>query len=105
MKLLSKLFWRIIMPLLLALVLTFVGLLGAGGGAGSLLHGHSMRFYGNIWHRNLYLFTFAIFLIVVFANELRITLKWGKEAEEFESELKEDEVEEEHRRRLDAGQV
>jgi len=93
------------MPLLLALVLTFVGLLGAGGGAGSLFHGTSMRFYGNIQERDLFLCIFAVFLVMGFANELRITLKWGKEAEEFESELKEDEVEEEHRRRLDAGQV
>jgi len=93
------------MPLLLALVLTFVGLLGASGGAGSLFHGTSMRFYGNIRDRDLFLCIFAVFLVVGFANELRITLKWGKEAEEFESELKEDKVEEEHRRRLDERQA
>ncbi|HKV94502.1 MAG TPA: hypothetical protein VJW20_18290 [Candidatus Angelobacter sp.] len=93
------------MPLLLALVLTFMGLLEAGGGAGSLFHGHSMRFYGNIRERDLFLCIFAVFLVVGFANELRITLKWGKEAEEFESELKEDKAEEEHRRRLHERQV
>jgi hypothetical protein len=98
-KLLSKLFWRIVMPLLLATVLTLVGLLAVSEGAGGHLHGRSMRFYGSIWDHNLYLWILGIFLVVGCANELRITLRWGKEAEEFESDLKKQELEDEHCRR------
>jgi hypothetical protein len=101
-RLLAKLFWRILVPFMLAAVLTFVGLLGSGGAAGSLFRGHSMRFYGNIRDRDLYLCIFTLFLVVGFANELRITLGWGKEAEEFEAEVKEaDEIEEERHREPD----
>jgi hypothetical protein len=86
------------MPLCLALALTFVGLLAASGGAG-IFHGSSPSFRVYPWNRYFYLCLFAVFLIVGFANELRITLKWGKEAEDFEEELKEaDEMEKERRR-------
>jgi len=77
------------MPLLLALVLTFVGLLGAGGGAGSLFHGTSMRFYGNIQERDLFLCIFAVFSRGGLCQRIENYSEWGKEAEEFESELKE----------------
>lgn len=83
---------------MLALVLTFAVILGAGGGF--RIGGRRILFHVNVWDRNFYLCLFAAFLIVLFANELRTTLRWGKEAEEFESELKEDEVEEERRHRI-----
>ena len=100
MKVLSFLFWRILLPFVLALLLTLAGLMATGGGAGvfggygpgSPLHDARMSYF--------LLCLLAVFIIVMFVNELRITLKWGKEAEEFETELKEaDEMEEERRRR------
>ena len=97
MKLLSWLFWRILLPFVLALGLTFIAIVEIGGGAGSF-HGigRSSLIHGHGWEGRFFIYVFAVFLIVTFANELRMTLKWGKEAEEFESELKEaDAIEEE----------
>jgi uncharacterized membrane protein YhaH (DUF805 family) len=98
-KLLSWLFWRILLPFVLALVLTFAAILGAS--RGFRIGGPRSLFHVNAWDRNFYLCLFAVFLIVLFANELRTALRWGKEAEEFESELKEDEVEVGRRRGSD----
>lgn len=98
-KLLSFLFWRILLPFVLALLLTFAGLMGTGGGAGILGDNWPGSPVHDAWNHYFYLL-FAVFIVVMFVNELRITLKWGKEAEEFETELKEaDEIEEERRRR------
>ncbi len=94
----SRLFWRIILPFILALVIALsqmmemLGRRGGGGGfpsdSGSLLWAH---------------ISFCILVIsfcVFFGIALRNTLHWGKEAEEFECELKEaDEIEKERRRR------
>jgi hypothetical protein len=89
LKILTKAFWRIILPLLGALILASVRILGlygrpprssVGSGAGLIIDG-------------------IIFLALVVVS-LRNTLKWGKEAEGYEECLKEEEeIEKERRRR------
>lgn len=93
MKLLAKLFWRIILPFFLALVLTFIELFGRPGGGGGATAPDD-------WSRYVILCLYTLLALASFATGLRNTLSWGKEAEEFESHLKEaDEFEKERRRR------
>jgi hypothetical protein len=88
-RILGKLFWRIILPFILALVITIVAVMDMNGrirvgffrGAGSL--------YGSA----------ALFCVLLAVSFWR-TLGWGKEAEDFESHLNNaEEVERERRRR------
>ncbi|HET9365136.1 MAG TPA: hypothetical protein VFP71_09035 [Candidatus Angelobacter sp.] len=81
------------MPLLLALILTTIEIFGRPGGRGSEIHLHS-------WASYIFVGLYTLLAIVSFAIAFRNTLRWGKEAEEFESELKEaDKIEKERRRR------
>lgn len=92
MKLLAKLFWRIIMPFCLALILTAIEIFGRPGG-GSGIHSHN-------WASEVLACLYILLAIISFATAFRNTLRWGKEAEGFESALKEaDEIEKERRRR------
>lgn len=95
MRLLSKLFWRIILPFCLALTLTAIEILGRSGGRGSGIHFHN-------WASEVLAYLSILLAVISFAIAFRNALRWGKEAEEFESELKEaDEIEKERRRRAD----
>ncbi|HEY2915328.1 MAG TPA: hypothetical protein VGK21_18330 [Candidatus Angelobacter sp.] len=95
MRLLSKLFWRIIVPFCLALILTAVEIFGRPGGGGGGIHFHN-------WASEILAFLYILLAVISFAVTFRNTLRWGKEAEEFESELREaDEIEKERRRRAD----
>ena len=81
------------MPLLMTLVLTTIEIFGRPGGRGSGIHLHS-------WASYIFVGLYTLLAIVSFAIAFRNTLRWGKEAEEFESELKEaDKIEKERRRR------
>jgi hypothetical protein len=81
-RILAKFFWRIILPFILALLIAAVAVMEAsgrvrggfsgGGGGGSLFHGVGF----------LYI-TAALFCEMVGLAFWR-TLRWGKEAEEFE---------------------
>ena len=93
MKILAKLFWRIIVPLMLALLLTIAGFFEFSGG-----HSRS-RFASDDLGQHVYFWVIGIVLVASFATVLRNTLTWGKEADEFESELKEADAIEEARRR------
>jgi hypothetical protein len=88
-----RLFWRILLPFVLALVIAVMQMMemdGRGGGGG----------HSSIFDRRLLLCIDLIFFCVLFGTALWNTLRWGKEAEEFESELKEaGETEKERRRR------
>jgi hypothetical protein len=94
MKLLAKFFWRIVLPFLLALataIWEFLPSSGAGRGipsGGSDLAHHVVA--------GLYAAIFCASFGIAFRNSLR----WGKEAEGYESHLKDaDEIEKERRRR------
>jgi hypothetical protein len=90
-KLLAKLFWRIIVPFCLALILTAIEVFGRPGGRGAP---------SPSWASHVLACMYILLAVVSFAIAFRNTLLWGKEAEEFESELKEaDEIEKERRRR------
>jgi uncharacterized membrane protein len=95
---LTKLFWRIILPFCLALILTAIEIIGrpgtrVGGGGGTHFHN---------WASEVLAYLFILLAVTSFVIAFRNTLRWGKEAEEFESELKEaDEIEKERRRRAD----
>jgi hypothetical protein len=90
-----KIFWRLILPVILAAVLA-VGLtfevIGRGSGR---FHG-----FGPPWFRGVggvYLMG-GIFVFFLVAS-LWKTLHWGKESEEYAELLKEEEADEEKRRR------
>lgn len=87
----SKLLWRIALPFVLAFVIAVVQILEMEG-----------RLSRSFFPVRISLFGGAILFCVFFGIALRNALHWGKEAEEFESELKEaDEIEKERRRRAD----
>lgn len=75
----AKLFWRIILPFLLALLIAAITVMEASG---RFRVGHSG--VGGIGF--LYC-TVALFCLLV-GISFWSTLRWGKEAEEFESHLK-----------------
>lgn len=88
---LSKLFWRIILPFIMALVIVVISDL-----AMQRLFRHSLL--PALGYRST-LYLNAIFFCVVFSATLYNTLHWGKEAEDFEAELNaEDKPEAEQRR-------
>lgn len=98
MRFLSKLFFRLILPTLLALALSIVWIFFALG--------QSRRgFYGWEWgwpsshivSRIVGIVAAAIFLIV-FAINFGMALKWGKEADEYAGLLEEEEADEMKRR-------
>jgi hypothetical protein len=88
LKILAKAFWRIILPLIAALILATVRMLDLYGRSNGLgLTGGSLIVDG------------VIFLALIGVS-FRNTLKWGKEAEDYEECLKEEEeIEKERRRR------
>ena len=89
-KILSKIFWRIILPFILALVIAIAAVMEASGRFrwGSSGGGGAGFFY----------VTVALFCVLVGLAFWR-TLRWGKEAEDFESHMKDaDEIEGERRR-------
>ena len=95
-SLVLRLFWRIVLPFVLALVIAvseIMELLGRRGGGGCCPSGPESLLWAQI------LFVVIIFC-VLFGIAFWNTLHWGKEAEQFEAELKEaDEIEKERRRR------
>lgn len=91
LNILSKIFWRLVLPIVLALLFAIAWMLEFTGRASRSLGGGGsiVGLYVNA----------ALFLACVVVG-LWNTLRWGKEAEEFETELKEaDEIEKERRRK------
>lgn len=86
----ARLFWRIIVPFVVAFVQAVVWVLfGRIPGFGFSLRAPNISVYVSAA-------TFGVCLVVALWN----TLRWGKEAEVYESELREaDEIEKERRRR------
>lgn len=87
----SKLFWRIVLPFIMALVIVVISDLA------------TQRFFRHgllpaLGHRST-LYLDAIFFCVVFSVIFYNTLHWGKEAEDFEAELQSEEKPETERRR------
>jgi len=86
-----KIFWRLILPLVMAVVLaagpTLVGLMG----------GRSWRH--SWWLQRDHLYLGAGIFVVLFVASLCQTLTWGKESEEYAARLQEEEAEEARRRR------
>lgn len=95
MKILAKFFWRIVLPFLLALATAIWEFLSSrGGGRGGVPSGSSDL------ERHLMAGLYAAIFCMSFGIAFRNSLRWGKEAEEYESRLKEaDEVERERQRR------
>jgi len=91
-KLLKKLFWRIIFPVALALVSAVVELLSKPWGRGfDLPHN---------WLGYSIALLYLVIPLVFFALALRNALRWAKESEGFELRLKDaDQFEKERRRR------
>ena len=95
MRFLTKIFWRFILPLILAALLTVIWLLDFAGRASRSFFG-----YGSGLGWRIFLFGDVAFFLIVFAIYLRITLNAAKEAEGYEERLKEAKrAEEEYRRR------
>jgi len=91
-KLLKKLFWRIIFPVALALVSAVVELLSKPWGRGLELP-HN-------WLGYSIALLYLVIPLVFFALALRNALRWAKESEGFELRLKDaDQFEKERRRR------
>lgn len=86
----SRLFWRIILPFVVAFIQAIVWVLfGRIPGFGFSLRAPNISVYVSAA-------TFVVCLVVALWN----TLRWGKEAEDFESHLKDaEEVERERQRR------
>jgi hypothetical protein len=98
LRIFAKVFWRVILPLILAIALATVRMLD--------LYGRSARHFGG--GPGLYPFpSFAVIFVVIEAAvflvlvgvSLRNTLKWAKEAEDYEECLREEERTESERRR------
>ena len=84
-----KAFWRIMLPSVLALVMAIAGVLEAEG-----------RLRQGFFPARGSLYGTAILFSVLFGVSLWNTIHWGKEAEEYESNLKEaDQIEKDRRRR------
>ena len=93
MRLLAKFFWRIVLPFLLALATAIWEFLPASRGGGILNVGNDLE-HGVVI--GLYAAIFCASFGIAFRNSLR----WGKEAEGYESHLKDaDAIEKERRRR------
>jgi len=90
-RILAKLFWRIILPFILAAVIAVIEVMEASGRA-------RVGFSGGGGGGFVYV-TVALFCVLVGISFWN-TLRWGKEAEDFESHLNDaDEIERERRRR------
>jgi low affinity Fe/Cu permease len=86
----SRLFWRIILPFVLAFAQAIVW----------VLFGRIPTFGISPRSSNINVYVSAATFVVCLVVALWNTLRWGKEAETFESEIKEeDEIEKERRRR------
>jgi hypothetical protein len=99
LKILSKIFWRLVVPFVFAFILAIAWMLEFTGHTQSGF----FRTGGSIvdplpYHIGLYA-SAALFLGCLVVG-LWNTLRWGKEAEEYEADLKEaDEIEKERRRK------
>lgn len=88
-KIVSKAFWRIILPFVLALVLAIVQIMEIEG-----------RLRTDFFLGGVSLYGVAVLFCIFFGIAFRNTLRWAKEAEEYESSLREAaEIEKERRRR------
>jgi hypothetical protein len=88
-RIVGKLFWRIILPFILALVIAIVGVMDMNGRIRMGFFGGGGSLYG-----------IAALFCVLLAISFWRTLGWGKEAEDFESHLKDaEEVERDRQRR------
>jgi hypothetical protein len=88
----SKIFWRLILPIILA------GSLAAGLTLGVM----ERRVWWPTrpwWWQRSYLYVAAGIFVALFLATLWKTLTWGRESEEYAELLKEEEVEEEKTRR------
>jgi hypothetical protein len=95
-RILAKLFWRIILPFILALVITIVTVMELNG----RLHFGFFRAGGSPFRGAGFLYGSAVLFCILLGVVFWRTLRWGKEAEDFESHLKDaDAVERERRRR------
>ena len=93
MKLLAKFFWRIVLPFLLALATAIWEFLPASRSGGFLAGASDLE-------RHLMLGLYAAIFCASFGIAFRNSLRWGKEAEGYESHLKDaDAIEKERRRR------
>jgi hypothetical protein len=96
LHLLSKLFFRLILPILLALALSIVWLFASVGQAHGSFLGWGWPF-SRTDPRIFGIAAAAIFLIVFVVN-LGMALKWGKEADEYAELLEEEKADELKRR-------
>jgi hypothetical protein len=94
-----RIFWRLILPFTLAVVLA-VGLTLEVIGHGSGRFFGSLRPYGPPWLR---LAVIGGIFVFFFVSGLWNTLTWGKESEEYADLLKEEGADEEKRRREGAS--
>lgn len=86
---LSKLFWRIVLPFVLAFLLAIAQVMEIEG-----------RLQMSFFPDRGSLYTTIPLFCILFGIGLRNTLRWAKEAEEYEVHLKEaDEIEKKRRRR------
>jgi len=93
MKFFAKFFWRIVLPFLVAFAIAIVELLEGSRGGSSPGSNSGFEHY-------IALCLYAVIFCVSFGFAFKNSLRWGKEAEEYESHLKEaDEFEKERRRR------
>jgi hypothetical protein len=90
-----KIFWRLIVPLVLAI------LLAAGLTLGFMER--SVWWPTRPWYfQRGYPYIAAAIFVVLFVASLWKTLNWGKESEEYAELLKDEKADEEKRRREDA---
>ena len=89
-----KIFWRLILPLVLAVVLA----------AGPTLAGLMGRrvWWRSWWLQRDHLYLGAGIFVVLFVTSLWRTLTWGKESEEYAELLKEEDEEAKRRRQDDS---
>lgn len=93
-----KIFWRLILPFVLALVLV-VGLTFEVIGHGSRNSNHSFWWLGPPWLRVGGAYVIGGIFVFFFVSSLWKTLHWGKESAEYAELLEEEEADEETRRR------
>jgi hypothetical protein len=92
-----KVFWRLLLPVILAVVLALAltfEFMGQGASFRRGLGGSSFWSYGPLWLRYAGACFIGGIFILFLVSSLWKTLKWGKEAEEYEDMLKEEEADE-----------
>ena len=98
MHLLSKLFFRLILPIVLALALSIWWILVSLGRRRGVFGSAGGRWpYWHVDPRIVWIAAAAIFLMVFVVN-LTKALKWGKEADEYAELLKEEQADDMKRR-------